>query len=96
MQAAIGRLQQLANDAGGNQKGGGGGLCYTIAPVVILAGGSVTGQSVYALQGGAVVTVSTNATVYNLMNVATVNNTGQTIVVGSNGDGTFTAISQSC
>ncbi|MGZ3395921.1 MAG: hypothetical protein ACXVB2_17485 [Isosphaeraceae bacterium] len=95
MQAAIGRLQQLANNAGGSgQNGGGGGAVFSMTGVVIAAGGSVTGATVYALVAGATVAVSTNAKVYNQMQSATV--ITKTIMLGANPDGTFSAISQSC
>ena len=94
MQAAIGRLQQLANDAAGSQKGGGGGLCYSMVGVVIGAGSNVTGATVNALVAGATVAVSTNATVYNQMQAGTV--ASKTIMLGVNPDGTYSAISQSC
>ena len=94
MQAAIGRLQQLANDAAGSQKGGGGGLTYSMVGVVIAAGNHVTGATVNALVGGSTQAVSTNATVYNQMQADTV--VTKTIMLGQNPDGTYSAISQSC
>jgi hypothetical protein len=69
---------------------------WSIPAVVIAAGGNVTGQTVSALSAGSLVTAFTNATVYNQMAAATVSTTGKTIMVGANGDGTFSAISQSC
>jgi hypothetical protein len=69
---------------------------FSISPVVIAAGGSVTGQTVSALQGGTSVAVNTSATVYNQMATATVATSGKTILVAPNGDGTFTAVTQSC
>ena len=62
--------------------------------VVIAGGGSVTGATVNALIGGSTQAVSTNATVYNQMQAATV--VTKTIMLGQNPDGTFSAISQSC
>ena len=94
MQAAIGRLQQLANDAASSQKAGGGGVCYSMVGVVISAGGNVTGATVNALVGGSTQAMSTNATVYNQMQAATV--VTKTIMLGLNPDGTYSAISQSC
>jgi hypothetical protein len=94
LQAAVGRLQQLANDAAGSQKGGGGGVIYSMVGVVIAAGGSVTGATVNALVAGSTVAVSTNAKVYNQMQSPTV--VTKTIMLGANPDGTFSAISQSC
>jgi hypothetical protein len=63
---------------------------------VIAAGGSVTGQTVSYLSGGVSVVFTTNATIYNAMDVATVATSGKTIILGANGDGTFTVITQSC
>ncbi len=92
MQAAIGRLQQPAlNPAGGQQ---GGGAIYSMVGVVIAAGGSVTGATVNALVGGTATAVSTNAKVYNQMQSATV--VTNTIMLGANPDGSFSAVSQSC
>lgn len=69
-------------------------ICYSMAGVVIAAGGSVTGATVKALVGGTATTVSTTAKVYNQMQAATV--VTKTIMLGMNPDGTFSAISQSC
>jgi hypothetical protein len=93
MQAAIGRLQQLANDAAGSQKSG-GGVCYSMVGVVIAAGGSVTGATVNALVGGSTQMVTNSAKVYNQMQADTV--VTKTIMLGINPDGTYSAISQSC
>lgn len=95
------RVQDLEQQVRTGEGGGGGGagnsaVVYTIAPVVISAGGNVTGQTVKALINGTSTTISTTATVYNQMAVATVSTAGKTIIVGPNGDGTFTAITQSC
>jgi hypothetical protein len=94
MQAAIGRLQQLANDAAGNQQKGGGVTVYSMVGQVIAAGSSVTGATVNALVGGSTSLVTNNATVYNQMQSATV--VTKTIMLGANPDGTYSAISQSC
>jgi len=94
MQAAIGRLQQLANDLAGSQKGGGGVTVYSMVGVVIAAGGSATGATVNALVGGSTSVVTTTGKVYNQMQADTV--VTKTIMLGANPDGTFSAISQSC
>lgn len=78
------------------QPGGTATGVYFIDPVVISAGGNVTGQTVKYLSGGVATNVTTNGTVYNKMNAATVSTANKTIVVGPNGDGTYLAISQSC
>jgi hypothetical protein len=97
LQAAIGRLQQLANDAAGSQKGGGGGTVFYIQPIVIAAGGNYTGLTIYTLAAGTLTaTVTTNATVYNRMAAATVATSGKYIVVGPNPDATWSCITQSC
>lgn len=69
---------------------------YYIDPVVISAGGNVTGQTVKYLVGGVATNITTNGTVYNKMDAATVSTANKIIVVGPNGDGTYLAISQSC
>jgi hypothetical protein len=94
IQASIRRLQQPSASGGGQGNGGGGGTIYSMVGVVIAAGGSVTGATVNALVGGVTTAVSTNATVYNQMQSATV--VTKTIMLGQNPDGTFSAISQSC
>jgi hypothetical protein len=94
LQAAIGRLQQPSVNAAGGQPSGGGAGIYSMVGVVIAAGGSVTGATVNALIGGSTTAVSTNATVYNQMQAATV--VTNTIMLGGNPDGTYSVISQSC
>jgi len=61
--------------------------------IVITGGGSAT-ANVYVLQGGTVTLFASSATIYNGMQSATV--TAKTIILGSNGDGSFTCITQSC
>lgn len=90
LQTQLAALQQQPIGGGG---GGGGGI-FSMVGVVIAAGGSVTGATVSTLSGGSLATLSTNATVYNQMQVATV--VTKTIMLGQNPDGTFSAISQSC
>jgi hypothetical protein len=92
MQASIGRLQQPQVNASGGQSGG--GIVYSMVGVVISAGDKVTGQTVNVLVGGSPVPVSTNATVYNQMQAASI--ATNTIMLGLNPDGTYSAISQSC
>jgi hypothetical protein len=89
----IGQIQSLQ---GGNQQpqGTGSGLIFSMVGVVINAGSYVTGATVNALVGGSTVAFSTNAKVYNQMQAATV--VTNTIMLGMNPDGTFSAISQSC
>ena len=94
IEQAVGRLQQPQVNPAGGQHGSGGGLCYSMVGVVISAGGNVTGATVNAFVGGATQAVSTNATVYNQMQAATV--VTKTIMLGLNPDGTYSAISQSC
>lgn len=88
------RTQQPGGYGGGG--GGGAGYVYTISPVVIAAGGNVTGQTVYAVVGGTITAMPGTYTVYNVMNAATVATALKTIIVGMNPDGTFSAITQSC
>ncbi len=94
MQAAIGRLQQPALNPAGSQQGGGGAGVYIMAGQVITAGASATGVTVDWVIGGTGIVASTTATVWNMMQSATVS--GKTIVLGANPDGSFTVISQSC
>jgi hypothetical protein len=95
LQAAVGRLQQLANDAAGSQqKPGSGGVCYSMVGQVIAAGSSATGVTVNAMYAGSTYAANTNATVYNQMQSATA--ATKTIMLGANPDGTYSAISQSC
>jgi len=92
LQSELANLQQ-----GGFSGSGGGGIIYFIAPVVIAAGGSVTGQTIYVNIGGTqTATATTNATVYNEMASATVATSGKLIIVGTNPDGTYSVITQSC
>jgi len=102
VQALATKIAGLQQQAGSGQ-GGGGGVCFSMAGVVIAAAtgsfptltpGSVTGQTVYSLIGGTPTAVSTNATVYNQMQAATV--VTKTIMLGMNPDGTYSAIAQSC
>jgi hypothetical protein len=76
--------------------GDGAACIFSISPIVIPPGSSVTGQTVYALQGGSQVAINSNATIYNQMAAATVATSGKTILVSPNGDGSFTAVTQSC
>ncbi len=95
----VAALQQQSRTTQQSPYGGGsgtGGSIYTIAPVVITAGGSVTGQTVYALVSGTSTALGGTWTVYNVMAAATVSTAGKTIIVAPNGDGTYTAVNQSC
>jgi hypothetical protein len=98
IEGRITELEQQTRSSTGGGYGGGSSASGTfyIAPVVIAAGGSVAGQTVYYLLAGAATVITASGTVYNKMAVATVAGTGQTIIVGPNGDGTYLAISQSC
>lgn len=98
LQAQMAALQQTVRTGqqAGYGGGSGGAAIYSIPAVVIAAGGNVTGQTVSVLQGGSLSTVTTSGTVYNQMAAATVSTAGKTIMCGANGDGTYSAISQSC
>ncbi len=91
--ALINQLQALQ---GGNQQpsSGGGAGVFIMAGQVIAAGASATGVTVDWVIGGTGIVASTTATVWNMMQSATVS--GNTIVLGANPDGSFTVISQSC
>lgn len=75
-----------------------GGGIFIMAGAVINPLGTppnyLTNQTVDWVIGGSASVVSTTATVYNMMGVATVS--GKMIVLGLNPDGSFTVISQSC
>jgi hypothetical protein len=90
LQQAV-RTGQQGNPFG--QSGGGSG-CYSMAGIAIPAGGNVTGQTVNSLVGGTATAISTNATVYNQMGMATI--AGNLIMLGQNPDGTFSVLTQSC
>jgi len=95
----VSKLQSdLANQQlGGGGGSGGGGYVYFINPVVIAAGGSVASQQIYTNVAGTLTATSfSSATVWNMMAQPTVATAGKTIIVGANGDGTFSAITQSC
>jgi len=88
------QIQLVQGQSGGS---GGGGIVYFIAPIVIAAGGSVTGQTIELNVGGVLTaTASTNATVWNMMASATVATSGKAIIVGTNPDGSYSVITQSC
>jgi hypothetical protein len=97
-QIALAQLAQAmrTQQTGGYGGGSSGASVYTIAPVVISAGGNVTGQTVNVIIGGVTTALPGTYTVYNKMAAATVATAGKTILVGANPDGTFTAITQSC
>jgi len=89
----IAGLQQ--GGGGGGQSGGGGQVFIVSAPTAgIAAGGSLGSQTIYIVSAGALVQISTTATVYNEMAAATV--AAKPLVCGLNNDGTYTAITQSC
>ena len=107
VRASAGRLQELQQQVaslinqlqglqGGNQQpqNGGGGGVYIMAGQVIAAGASATGVTVDWVIGGTGIVANANATVWNMMQSATVS--GKTIMLGANPDGSFTVISQSC
>jgi hypothetical protein len=97
MQAQIAALQQAVRTTTPGspygQTGGSGGI-FIMAGVVIAAGASITGATVDYVIGGTGIVASTNATVWNMMQSATVS--GKTIVLGLNPDNSFTVITQSC
>ncbi|MGZ3299316.1 MAG: hypothetical protein ACXWPK_00195 [Isosphaeraceae bacterium] len=85
---------QLQAQQSQDGKGKGGVTVYSMVGVVIAAGGSITGATVNALVGGSTQMVTNSAKVYNQMQAATV--VTNTIMLGANPDGTYSAISQSC
>ena len=93
--AALQEIAQLQGIPFGSLPGN-SATVWTIAPVVISAGSSAASQIVYSLQGGSSVALPGTYTVYNQMAAATVATSGKTIMVGANGDGTFSVITQSC
>ena len=96
--AAIANLQtQIAGIQQGSPvqvpSGGGAGIFEIPGGASIPSGGSVT-ANVYALIGGVSTLVASSATVWNPYDVATTN--GFTLTLGTNSDGSFTVIGQSC
>ncbi len=100
LEARMARAEQQIRDtqtSSGGGSSGGGGFVYFVNPIVISAGGNVTGQTIYWNLGGTVTaTGTTSATVYNIMPSATVATSGHYIVVQPNPDGTYTAVTQGC
>jgi hypothetical protein len=80
-----------------------GGMFYCAPSNAIGAASGVPGAgapggpqtaNVYSISGGAYSLVTSGANVYNAMLSATT--AGRVLVVAANGDGTYTAVSQSC
>lgn len=96
LKTALAIVQQAVRTSQPGSFGGGGGGTgiYSMTGVVISAGGNATGQTVNILNSGSATAISTDATVYNQMQSATV--ATLTIMLGQNPDGTFSVISQSC
>jgi hypothetical protein len=96
MQAQIAALQQAVRTATPSSPYGqdGGGGIFIMAGAVIGAGASITGATVDFVIGGTGIVASNNATVWNMMQSATVS--GKTIILGANPDGSFTVVTQSC
>ena len=94
----IDRLEAMVSQVRAGAGGGSGSATagYYIDPVVISAGGNVTGKTVKYLVGGTGTTITTNGTIYNVMDVATVSTANKKIIVVPNGDGTYLAVAQSC
>lgn len=104
MLARIKRLEDRMASVPGSQ-GGGGGSGQTVFFANHLTLGAATGTwpsitpssttaDVYGSLGGALSIVTTGATIYNYLPDPTDNTHRQ--VLGSNGDGTYSVISQSC
>jgi uncharacterized protein involved in exopolysaccharide biosynthesis len=90
------QIGQIQNQQGGVGSSGGSNVLF-IDPVVISAGGNVTGQTLYWNIGGTLTSTGiTTAVVYNMMASATVLTSGKYIIVGPNIDGTYSVITQSC
>ncbi len=100
LQALVGNLASQLHALQGNGSGSGqgsGAIVYFINPVVIAAGSSVTGVTIYTNIGGTLTASgTTNATVYNEMASATVSTSGKVIIVGANPDGSYSVVTQSC
>lgn len=97
-QTVSGLQSALANQQPGSYSGSaGGGIVYFLNPIVIAAGGSVSGQTIWVNMAGVqTATAYTAATVYNEMASATVATSGKIIIVGLNPDLTWSVITQSC
>ena len=91
-------LQQIRDSGAKYIPTSGTGSCTIFiipsASAIAIAAGSSGTSNVWALSGGSLVQVATSATIYNEMQQATV--TSKTMLLGANGDGSFTVITQSC
>lgn len=100
----VGQLQQQQYAPGGGFAGGGGSgrsvffvdgvaLAATSGAISAITPTSTTGD-VYKIAGGATVLVQTAGTIYNGLPSAT--DSAKRQILGANGDGTWSVISQSC
>lgn len=100
LQSMVAALQQQQYGLGGANGGGGGGgpIYYGCTLSAALAhGSSVTGQTVWNLNAGARVGVTTSGTIYNDgPNGADDVASGAQVILNSNGDGTWEVIGVFC
>jgi len=95
LQAAVAALQQAVRTGQTSPYGGGGGGgTYECNPGVVLNPGSNTGVTVSQRTNAGVTAMPGTYTVYNDMTHATV--VTLVVILSSNGDGTFTVVTQSC
>lgn len=88
---------QLANLQMGQFIGSSGTAGTTVWEIpggLAISAGSSSTADVYKLVSGSSTLAATSATIYNTYGAATTS--GKALTVGSNGDGTFTVIGQSC
>lgn len=98
---ALSRIAKLEQDIsklwdalGSASLGGGGVGVYEVPSGVVISAGSSATADVYQMMGGSSTLAYPSATIYNEYAVATTS--GKALTVGTNGDGTFTVIGQSC
>lgn len=92
-------LQARTVGTGGGDGGSGGSAAYYACTLSgnLAHGSSIAAQTVWTFKNGARSTLPDTATVYNDgPNGADDINSGNTVILASNGDGTFTAIGVYC
>ncbi len=103
IKAALQQVRGAYSQGPTNQGSSGGGMYYCAPAGSIPAASGVPGvgtpggpttANVYKITSGAYVLVASSASIYNAMLSATT--AGRVLTVADNGDGTYTAVSQSC
>ncbi len=103
IKAALQQVRGAYSNGPTNQGSSGGGMYYCAPSGSIPAASGVPGvgglafpqtANVYKITSGAYVLVASSASIYNAMLSGTT--AGRVLAVAANGDGTYTAVSQSC